>query len=231
MAKRTRAEAAATRESLLDAAERVFRAKGVARTTLADVAKAAGVTRGAVYWHFRDKADLFDAMCGRAVLPLEGILEQASRAGIADPLATLRALCLESLTRLGTDARTCAVFDVMFHRCELGGEAAAARLRREAVERDCLHPIEGVIRQAVERRQLPADTDTALAAEATHAYMVGLMHQWVLDPGAYDLARAAPALVDTWLAGLATRPPRRARSRHVRGRSRPTRSPRAAPTH
>ena len=71
MARRTKSEAAITREQLLDAAERVFRERGVTRTSLAEVAAAAGVTRGAVYWHFRDKADLFDAMCERATLPLE----------------------------------------------------------------------------------------------------------------------------------------------------------------
>jgi len=55
MARKTREGAAATREALLDAAETVFRTKGVAQATLADVAHAAGVTRGAVYWHFTDK--------------------------------------------------------------------------------------------------------------------------------------------------------------------------------
>ena len=67
-------EAVATREALLDAAEREFRGKGVAHTTLADVAEAAGLTRGAIYWHFRDKAELFEAMCERAAMPMEAML-------------------------------------------------------------------------------------------------------------------------------------------------------------
>ena len=61
MVRRTKAEAEATRQALLDAAERLFEARGVSRTSLQDIASAAGLTRGAVYWHFRDKADLFDA--------------------------------------------------------------------------------------------------------------------------------------------------------------------------
>ena len=40
--------------------------------------------------------------------------------------------------------------------------------------------------------------------------MTGIMHEWVLDPSAYDLNAAAPALIDTFLAGLAACPPRRA---------------------
>src|SRR5262245_22594995 len=74
MARRTKMEAAATREKLLDAAAGVFREHGVAHSTLAEVAAAAGMTRGAVYWHFRDKAHLFDALCEREQLPMEAML-------------------------------------------------------------------------------------------------------------------------------------------------------------
>src|SRR5262245_1499326 len=104
MARRTKEDAAATREQLLDAAERVFRENGVTRTTLAEIAQAAGVTRGAVYWHFRDKADLFEAMCARATSPLEAMLDRAHGAQ-ADALATLRALCVDALTYLATQSR------------------------------------------------------------------------------------------------------------------------------
>src|ERR1700712_1304134 len=57
MVRRTKEEAAETRNSILDAAERVFFEKGVSRTTLADIALEAGVTRGAIYWHFANKGD------------------------------------------------------------------------------------------------------------------------------------------------------------------------------
>jgi TetR/AcrR family acrAB operon transcriptional repressor len=49
-----------------------------------------------------------------------------------------------------------------------------------------------------------------LATQGLHALMVGIMHEWVLDPAAYDLHSAAPALIDTYLAGLRHQPPRRA---------------------
>ena len=65
MARRTKGEALETRHRILDVAERVFSERGVTRTSLADVAKAAGVTRGAIYWHFADKADLFAGTAAR----------------------------------------------------------------------------------------------------------------------------------------------------------------------
>ncbi len=199
-----------TRERLLDAAEQEFRRQGVSRTSLAEIAQAAGVTRGAVYWHFRDKAALFHAMRERATLPLDAMFERAMPQAAADPLGTLRTLCVGALTRLATDARTQHVFEILFHKCELVGELAELAAAQEAERSRCLNEIRGLIARAAGCGELPADTDAALAAQALHALMVGVMREWVLDRAAYDLASAAPALIDTMLAGLRVSPPRRA---------------------
>ena len=68
--RRTKDEAERTRRRVLQAARKVFARQGVARTSLEQVARAAGVTRGAVYWHFRNKADLFFQMREQVSLPL-----------------------------------------------------------------------------------------------------------------------------------------------------------------
>jgi TetR/AcrR family acrAB operon transcriptional repressor len=120
MARRTKAEALATRDGLLDAAERVFGRRGVARTTLDEIAAEAGVTRGALYWHFNGKEELFKAMCDRAVLPLERMLGESARARHADPLGALAAVSVAALRTIARTPRTRAVLDILFHRCEAG---------------------------------------------------------------------------------------------------------------
>ena len=216
MVRRTKTEAAATRETLLDAALRLFRDRGVAQTSLSEVAAAAGLTRGAVYWHFRDKADLFDALCGRVTLPMEAMLAGASEVRQANPLGALRALAVHGLTRLAADPRAQAMFDVVSHKCDLSAETAAATRRQRSTDSGCRAHVEHLLKQAVAREQLPRTTDTRLAAEMMSAFMHGVMQQWVENPGAYDLAHAAPAMVDSLLAGLVARPPRRARPLPVR---------------
>ncbi|HZV66577.1 MAG TPA: TetR family transcriptional regulator, partial [Telluria sp.] len=89
MARRTKEEAMETRASILDAAELLFVQQGVSGTTLQHIASAAGVTRGAIYWHFKDKAELFDAMMERVRLPVEAINEGSDCCEQADPLALL----------------------------------------------------------------------------------------------------------------------------------------------
>ncbi|HKL21402.1 MAG TPA: TetR family transcriptional regulator [Tichowtungia sp.] len=58
MARKTKEEAQATRESVLMAALDLFAEKGYSRTTFSDIAKRIGMTRGAVYWHFENKEAL-----------------------------------------------------------------------------------------------------------------------------------------------------------------------------
>jgi TetR/AcrR family acrAB operon transcriptional repressor len=221
MVRKTKVQAAITREQLLDAAEQVFRDHGVSKTSLTEVAAAAGVTRGAVYWHFRDKADLFAAMCERATLPLDTMLAAAGARMHSDPLGTIRMLAVEALTRLATDPRAQVVFEVIFHKAELTGELAEIAGRQERDRCNCLSGIETVLEQAVRTGQLPTDTDSALATRVLHACVSGIMREWVLDKTAYDLEARAPALVDMIVAGLVASPPRRS------GRIRPRVRPRA----
>ena len=209
MARRTKEEAMVTRERLLDAAEALFRDQGVTRTSLSEVATAAGMTRGAVYWHFKDKADLFRAMCDRATLPLESNFEQAGPCVAADPLGTLRALSIGALQSLANDARAQNVFEIVFHKSELVDELAGLATAHRQERCACLAQIEEILTRAASMGQLASDLDAALATQGLHALMVGIMHEWVLDPTAYDLDAAAPGLIDIFIAGLQACPPRK----------------------
>ena len=209
MARRTKEEALETRERLLDAAETVFREHGVTRTSLAEVATAAGMTRGAVYWHFKDKADLFRAMCDRATMPLDAHFQRAGETMASDPLGTLRTLSIGALQNLAADPRTQNVFEIVFHKSELVDELAGLATSHRQERCECLAQIENIVCAAAAAGQLPADIDAALATQGLHGLIVGIMHEWVLDPGAYDLHAAAPDLIDMFLAGLQHQPPRR----------------------
>ena len=207
MVKKTREEALATREALLAAALQVFRERGVAHTRLSDVAERAGVTRGAIYWHFKDKAELFQAVCEHGTLPVEALLAEVSRAAQRDPLATVKRLALMALTQLAQHSDTQAMFDVIFHKCEFTDELAPVVAKNDANRTACLSRVRELFDQAVAAGQLPPRTDTYLATHGLHAYMVGLMHEWVMAPDSYDLAACAEQLIECYLSGLAARPP------------------------
>ena len=215
MARRTKEEALATRNSLLDTAEQVFLKKGVSRTSLEDIAKAAGVTRGAIYWHFKNKAELFDAMMERVSLPMEEMTARAGDDELTDPLASVRACALTVLERLTADAQCQRVFEISCHKVEYVDEMEQLRARHIECRTGCLAQIERGLRNAVKKRQLPASVNPRYAAIGLYALVDGLIMNWVLDPKALPLAKAAAPLVDTFLAGLGAAAPRRAPKRQA----------------
>lgn len=206
MVRRTKVEAEGTRERILDAAERIFRDKGVASASLEQVARAARVTRGAIYWHFRDKGELFEAMMQRVALPAQAMMERAEKAGATDPLQRLRRSACEVLLRAARDAQVKRVFEISFHRCEYVGDAAGIRDRQVANHSQCLATIEGAIRECVKEGLLPRGIDPRTAAIGAMAYVSGILYHWVLDPKSFSLERNAEALVDTYFRGMAAAP-------------------------
>ncbi|MDQ3742220.1 MAG: TetR/AcrR family transcriptional regulator [Actinomycetota bacterium] len=90
--RRTQEErSAATRGALVDAARRLWGERGYANVGTPEIAKAAGVTRGALYHQFEDKAALFHAVVETVEQDMTQRLAQAVvGAGASDPAAALR---------------------------------------------------------------------------------------------------------------------------------------------
>jgi TetR/AcrR family acrAB operon transcriptional repressor len=203
MARRTKEEAAGTRSRILDAAEGVFHDKGVAHASLEDIAAAAQVTRGAIYWHFKDKAELFDAMMQRVVLPVEAINEGADCCREPDPLTLLKRSAVDVLLRTARDAKTRRVFEIAYHKCEYVGDAAGVRDRHIASQRECLATIEEGFRACIKAGQIPPGIDPRVAAIGAMSLVSGLIANWVLAPRSFSLEKHARTLVDIYFGGLA----------------------------
>lgn len=92
MARHTKEVALETSSRILDVAECIFSAKGVSRTSLADIARASGVTRGAIYCHFENKEDVFTAMFDRVLMPLAEI--NTAMVAPSDPHSGASVICV-----------------------------------------------------------------------------------------------------------------------------------------
>lgn len=199
MARRTKEEAEITRQQILDSAERVFAAKGVAHTTMADIAADAGVSRGALYWHFTSKTDIFHAMFNRQHDANKVVCAAARDPEEPDPLGQMRSILSHFLCKVVEDPQQRRVSEILHHKCELAGEQADLRQHLQATGDDIDQDIALSLRHAVQRGQLPADLDLRRAAIAVHAYIHGLINNWLLRPDSYPLDREAGALVDALL--------------------------------
>lgn len=214
MVRRTKEEALETRHKLLDAAECLFQAQGVSRTSLQDIALRAGATRGAVYWHFKDKADLFNAMMDRVTLPMEAAsMEAASYAeetsakesdetGGHAPLERIRQCTRNALQQIVNDPQTRRVFEVATQKVEYVEELQAVRLRHLTVRNGFLSRIEQHLNMASKQTGLPLPISASVAAQGLHALIDGLIQNWLLDPPAFDLLEVGEATMGVYLRGL-----------------------------
>ena len=222
MVRRTKDEAQETRNAILDSAELLFSERGVSRTSLEDIAQSAGVTRGAIYWHFKDKSDLFAAMVNRVTLPMEAMVARSSDDAVEDPLASLKACAVTALKRTATDPQCQRVFDVVTHKCEYLGEMAGVKRRISSIQKGCVDRAEQAIRNAVRRGLLPAGVNARLAAIGLDALLFGLISNWLANNDYVALERQAEAMIDLYLDGLRNAAPRRPASqakRRSRGRA------------
>jgi TetR/AcrR family acrAB operon transcriptional repressor len=202
MVRKTKEDALATRDSILDAAEQLFVTQGVSGTTLQHIATTAGLTRGAIYWHFEDKAALFNALMERAKMPLESAFYLLEKDSPVDPLADLHEylVCVFKLTV--DDLRARRAFEIATIKMELVEEMNAVRRRRAEWKARWMATCEGRIRIGVDHGLLKPDVDPEVVALGLHALVDGLLRAWLLEPQSFDLVKVGEQIVDMHLECL-----------------------------
>ncbi|GAA3900604.1 efflux system transcriptional repressor NalD [Halomonas cibimaris] len=199
MARKTKAEAAATREALLDAAEDMFMAHGVARTSLDQIARHAGMTRGAVYWHFKNKADLFHAMLQRVRLPFEELVDKLDDTTVdQQPLEAVRLACLSGFIHL-EQPRYRRVHAILLHHCETFGDIDPLTMQNEMAAETC-GALSKYFHMAETLNQLRPCLAADIAAQLMQAMLAGLFHDWLRNHERYSIYREGARLVETQLA-------------------------------
>ncbi|MER0239858.1 TetR family transcriptional regulator [Fulvimarina sp. MAC8] len=192
--RRTKDEAAETREAILDAAENLFYEKGVAGTSLSQIAAAAGMTRGAIYWHFVNKLDLFRDMVDRARLPQEAFFhnERAEPASVRELYDTT----VEALSFLASDERTQKVMTILMFRCEYVGEMQPAMARRESADEHMRAEIARIFDRALANRQDGMAHCSARAIASGYFCAVsGLINEWLKSERSFDLVDVGSRLL------------------------------------
>ncbi|MDP2559698.1 TetR family transcriptional regulator [Psychrobium sp. 1_MG-2023] len=212
MVRKTKEQAAATRALLLDGAEEVFFSKGFSQTTLMDIANHVQLTRGAIYWHFKNKVELFQAMLERVCSPIDQLSLALTDENEPDPLGKYREFSVNLLKNLAHDKRQQRVFSIIQHKFEYNGTVEQIELRQLDNFLTIDDNIKRTLTNAIKRQQLPHDLDVEQAAITKHAYFCGLIDNWLYQPQRFDLAAMAESLVDNYFFMLKNSPHLRKKS-------------------
>ncbi|GGB57329.1 TetR family transcriptional regulator [Tistrella bauzanensis] len=209
MARRTKEDAEKTRQQIMDAAASVFDAEGVARCALEHIARNAGVTRGAIYWHFKNKADLLDAMLERVRLPQERVIEDLANGLITDraPLDLLHEASRDSIAMIVADERRRLVFRLLFTRTDTNDELSVLRNRQSRDRDHFMTVIEAIMRRAADSGDLARGWTPATAGRTCYCLFHGIISDLLmLDCDLVD-TELAPALaaVDACMTAIGSR--------------------------
>ncbi|MDF3937106.1 TetR family transcriptional regulator [Pseudomonas citronellolis] len=200
--RRTKEDSEKTRQTILDSAEALFLENGVSSTSLEEIARNAGVTRGAVYWHFENKAHLFNELLAQVRLPPEQLTLRLSGCDGADPVRSLFDLCVEVVQSLAQNAQKRRVLTILLQRCEFTEELREAILRHNAFIRQFIDLCEQLFaRDRCRVRLLPGVTPKS-ASRAVHGMILGLINDWLRDPELFDPVEETEQLFDPLFRGL-----------------------------
>jgi len=198
--RRTKEDARQTRVRIIAAARAMFVRRGVSRTSLEQVARAAGVTRGAIYWHFANKTELFYAMREQVSLPMVDRIGLTLQPGGDDPLEDIERLLREIVQTMERDACARQTFRIIAFKCEYVSELERELRNQARGHAELYARLVQAYRSAKRSGALRARLTPELAALETCAFLSGLIRLWLLDQPAMRVRKSAARLIAAHIA-------------------------------
>ncbi len=199
--KRKKADALLTREGILDAALRVFSRKGYALSTLEDIAKEAKVTRGAIYWHFENKVEIYAALVGerssKAFTLFSDILNKKT-----SPVQKLRQILIQSLIYIEENEDYRAILELTTFKTEVTEEMIPFVQKKVENNKILVASFVKIVEEGRVTGEIRHDVNANVAAIAILGFLNGMLLSWLTDETAFSPRKQAETIVDTFLYGL-----------------------------
>jgi len=199
--RRTKEEAAITREQLLKKALAAFSKKGYSATTLEDIAREAEVTRGAIYWHFGSKAELYNTLIREYSDRGNVIIQQAASEG-GTLLEILHRVFVRQLQAIEDNSDLRALMELYLFKTGLVPELEEGRKQQIESGIGLIEMIAGIMAQGVEQGLLRSDIEPKEMARAYLAFQNGVTQLWLTAPDQFSLKASAESFAEILMTGL-----------------------------
>lgn len=194
-----------TRARIIASAARVFARKGFQRASLDEVAADAGLTKGAIYWHFKSKNDLLfallDARFHQDTAPLLGGLRLLLDRG-GDAQTALAAMFQAGIARSTSDPE----WPRLYLECLNLSRDEEVRTRLSAFYDQIWAMSSDITRQLQAAGLTSAENDPQVMAVFWSALFDGLVLAWLIKGEALDFERVLPAIFRMLWRGIAPAP-------------------------
>ncbi|MEZ2222143.1 TetR family transcriptional regulator [Rhizobium sp. RCC_161_2] len=203
--RRTKEDAAKTREEVLAAAAEVFFENGVSGSSLDKIARRAGVTRGAIYWHFKDKAEVLTALHSEIRLPQEELVDHAIEHGHDDPLSLIEQASIEVVHILANDEQQQRIFAIMILGCEFTEDPSETAQRIITANAEMYEKLQKLIDMADRQGKLAPGWTVDTAARAFQCCMNGLFAEWLRSGKSFPVIDVGERLVRSVIGSIRQR--------------------------
>jgi TetR/AcrR family acrAB operon transcriptional repressor len=184
MVRKTKEDAELTRQRIINAARAVFLKRGVSKSTLEHIATEANVTRGAVYWHFENKTEIFHAIREQVFLPLIDSIDDTlapAVKNIENPLNQIEASLCNTINDLTNNVEMRETYEIMMIKCEYVDDFATV-LHQILNNCSCIvEKLEAAYERAKAQDLLATSLSPHALAMDTHLFFGGLLHMWIKD--------------------------------------------------
>ncbi|WP_031479499.1 TetR family transcriptional regulator [Maridesulfovibrio frigidus] len=198
MARKTKEEAEKTRQALLASAFKVFSTKGYAKTTLQDIATDSNVTRGAVYWHFKNKTDLFEKLLDHAFLPVQQVIFSKIKDDDS-PQELLVSLMKIWLHHVTSDDNFRTAFEIIFNKTEWSEELMPFKLKYKDEELKFIKMVESIFSKGIEQGVFRKDLTPSVASAFYYSTLFGLAQYSLFFEQELDINKEIDSLIDMFL--------------------------------
>lgn len=202
MARRTKKEAEETKESILESAAMVFIEKGYANASLEQIAEGANVTRGAVYWHFKNKMDIFKALHDQLYTPFADMILKDLEVDDSHPLKQLEDLCVGLILDLEKQPQKRRILTIFFLKCEYSGEMEKVLECQNERKKDSMKLFSQYFERAKKKGHLPKSTDASVLTLSLICYITGIVYEYLRNPEMFNLKENAPNFMRMFFNGI-----------------------------
>lgn len=183
--RRTKEDAAKTRQSLVDAALKLFGQRGYSGTTLRLIAQEAGCSRGPIYWHFASKEELFEEILAYSQLPLERLV--ALHHDASDPESAAADFSRQWLRMLLDDSYFRQSFEIFLNKTEFTEAVSKTLARERALTGSLIVTFSSWVDSYRAAQAIQPPVASSTVALSMYAYLMGITQSWLFDSGITDL--------------------------------------------
>lgn len=199
--RRTSEEAKVTRATLLKVSLHLFSTKGYAATSIDDISEAAKVTRGALYHHFTNKADLYNTLIEEVSASGANIVQQAVQEG-GTFLEILKRIFIRQLIFIEENKEARAVMELALFKTGTHSELKAGKKKQIEAGKMLIDSIAQAMKIGIQNGELRKDVKPAMLARSFIAFQNGVIQLWLASPSEFSLKETSNTFADIFIAGI-----------------------------